>query len=70
MTFALTALRRRMIPSARRSAFLFPRLQTLLAEHSDGASLIDYLLAQLKCFTGEGWEQEDDMTLLTLQRTP
>src|SRR5437588_728780 len=47
----------------------FPRLQTLLTEHSDGASLIDFLLAELKCFTGEGWEQEDDMTLLTLQRT-
>jgi serine phosphatase RsbU (regulator of sigma subunit) len=53
-----------------REMFGFPRLQTLLAEHSDGASLIDFLLTELKCFTGEGWEQEDDMTLLTLQRTP
>jgi len=53
-----------------REMFGFPRLQTLLAEHSDGASLIDFLLTELQCFTGEGWEQEDDMTLLTLQRTP
>jgi serine phosphatase RsbU (regulator of sigma subunit) len=53
-----------------REMFGFPRLQTLLAEHSGGASLIDFLLAELKCFTGEEWEQEDDMTLLTLQRTP
>jgi len=44
-----------------REMFGFRRLQTLLAEHSDGASLIDFLLAELKCFTGEGWEQEDDI---------
>jgi serine phosphatase RsbU (regulator of sigma subunit) len=50
--------------------FDFPRLQTLLKEHTDGASLIDFLLSELKSFTGEGWEQEDDMTLLTLQRMP
>jgi len=50
--------------------FDFPRLQTLLKEHADGASLIDFLLSELKSFTGEGWEQEDDMTLLTLQRMP
>lgn len=53
-----------------REMFGFPRLQTLLAEHSDGASLIDFLLDELKHFTGEGWEQEDDLTLLILQRTP
>ena len=52
-----------------REMFGFPRLQTLLAEHSDGASLIDFLLDELKDFTGEGWEQEDDLTLLILQRT-
>jgi len=28
------------------------------------------LLCELKRFTGEGWEQEDDVTLVTLQRTP
>ncbi|HEX6482457.1 MAG TPA: SpoIIE family protein phosphatase, partial [Ktedonobacteraceae bacterium] len=54
---------------SRREMFGFPRLQTLLAEYADEASLIDFLLTELKGFTGEGWEQEDDMTLLTLQRT-
>lgn len=46
-----------------------PRLKAILAEHTGGASLIDVLLDELQRFTGEGWEQEDDMTLLTLQRT-
>ena len=45
-----------------------PRLETILAEQAGGASLIDILLSELRCFTGEGWEQEDDVTLLTLQR--
>jgi serine phosphatase RsbU (regulator of sigma subunit) len=30
--------------------------------------LIDSLLAELEQFTGDEWEQEDDITLLTLQR--
>ena len=49
--------------------FGLPRLQTLLEQHTDGASLIDVLLGELKSFTGEGWEQEDDVTLVTLQPT-
>src|SRR5438105_15259318 len=51
-----------------REMFGFPRLRTLLAEHADWASLIDYLLNELRCFTGEAWEQEADVTLVTLQR--
>ncbi len=51
-----------------REMFGVPRLQTLLEAHADGASLIDVLLGELKRFTGEGWEQEDDVTLVTLQR--
>jgi serine phosphatase RsbU (regulator of sigma subunit) len=51
-----------------REMFGFPRLRTLLAEHADWASLIDYLLNELRGFTGEAWEQEDDVTLVTLQR--
>ena len=51
-----------------REMFGFPRLKTLLAEHADWASLIDYLLDELKGFTGEAWEQEDDVTLVALQR--
>ncbi len=52
-----------------REMFGFPRLKTLLAEHADWASLIDFLLNELRGFTGEAWEQEDDVTLVTLQRT-
>jgi serine phosphatase RsbU (regulator of sigma subunit)/ketosteroid isomerase-like protein len=46
------------------------RLQALIAEHGDeGRSLGDYLLERLYSFTGEVWEQEDDITLLTLRRS-
>jgi serine phosphatase RsbU (regulator of sigma subunit) len=45
--------------------FDFPRLRTLVAEHSEEASLSNLLEEELHPFTGEGWEQEDDITLLT-----
>ena len=51
-----------------REMFGFPRLQRVLEEQADLASLIDVLLGELRLFTGEGWEQEDDVTLVTLQR--
>src|SRR5215218_6424820 len=47
--------------------FGFPRLQKLVGAHPGGATLIDFLLAELEAFTGDEWEQEDDITLLTLQ---
>ena len=51
--------------------FGFPRLRALIAEHADGErSLGDFLLEELYSFVGEGWEQEDDITLLTLERSP
>ncbi len=53
-----------------REMFGFPRLQRILEEQADHASLIDVLLDELRRFTGEGWEQEDDVTLVTLQRMP
>jgi serine phosphatase RsbU (regulator of sigma subunit) len=49
--------------------FGFPRLRTLVAQHGEERSLGDYLLEELERFTGEGWEQEDDITLLTLERS-
>jgi serine phosphatase RsbU (regulator of sigma subunit) len=48
--------------------FGFPRLQALVAELGEERSLGDSLLEELYTFVGEGWEQEDDITLLTLQR--
>jgi serine phosphatase RsbU (regulator of sigma subunit) len=48
--------------------FGFPRLQALVAERDDEErSLVDSLLEELYSFTEEGWEQEDDITLLTLR---
>ncbi len=49
--------------------FGFPRLQALLAEHTDNVTIIDLLLNDLAAFTGPRWEQEDDVTLVTLQRS-
>ena len=49
--------------------FGFPRLRTLIAEHAEERSLGDLLLEELYSFVGEGWEQEDDITLLTLERS-
>ena len=50
--------------------FGFPRLQGLVAKYGEERSLGDVLLEELYSFTGgEGWEQEDDITLLTLRRS-
>jgi serine phosphatase RsbU (regulator of sigma subunit)/predicted ester cyclase len=49
--------------------FGFPRLRALVAEHGEDQSLGDFLLEELYSFVGEGWEQEDDITLLTLRRS-
>src|SRR5215212_658792 len=49
--------------------FGFPRLRTLIAEHAEDGSLGDFLMEDLYSFVGEGWEQEDDITLLTLKRS-
>jgi serine phosphatase RsbU (regulator of sigma subunit) len=48
--------------------FGFPRLRELIAEHAEERSLGEYLLEELYSFVGDGWEQEDDITLLTLRR--
>jgi serine phosphatase RsbU (regulator of sigma subunit) len=50
--------------------FGFPRLQGLVGEHSeDERPLGDFLMEELHYFVGESWEQEDDITLLTLERS-
>jgi serine phosphatase RsbU (regulator of sigma subunit) len=52
-----------------REMFGFPRLQALVSEHGkEESSLEEALLEELYSFVGEGWEQEDDITLLTLRR--
>ena len=47
--------------------FGFPRLRRLVAEHGEERMLVDFLMEELSSFTGQGWEQEDDITLLTLR---
>jgi steroid delta-isomerase-like uncharacterized protein len=49
--------------------FGFPRLRRLVAEHAEEGSLVDFLMDELRSFTGDGWEQEDDITLVTLHRS-
>jgi serine phosphatase RsbU (regulator of sigma subunit) len=50
--------------------FGFPRLRALVAEHAEEKSLGDLLMEELYSFTGKSWKQEDDITLLTLERSP
>ncbi len=52
-----------------RIMFGFPKLRALVADHSEQESLVGSLLEELYSFVGEGWEQEDDITLLTLRRS-
>src|SRR5215217_7736596 len=48
-----------------------PRLRNLLSERFEsGRALSATLMEELGRFTGEGWEQEDDITLLTLECSP
>jgi serine phosphatase RsbU (regulator of sigma subunit) len=53
-----------------REMFGFPRLKALVAKHGDEEEALgDLLMEELHSFVGEGWEQEDDITLLTLRRS-
>lgn len=51
-----------------REMFSFRRLRERVGRHPGGAALIPWLLNELQEFVGAGWEQEDDVTLVTLQR--
>lgn len=52
-----------------REMFGFPRVREVLASQRNGDRLIAALLSELSEFTGPDWEPEDDVTLVTLQRT-
>jgi serine phosphatase RsbU (regulator of sigma subunit) len=55
---------------ARGEMFGTPRLRRFLSERSEaGRGLGATLMKELERFTGEGREQEDDITLLTLERS-
>jgi serine phosphatase RsbU (regulator of sigma subunit)/anti-sigma regulatory factor (Ser/Thr protein kinase) len=49
--------------------FGFPRLRQMAGGAGSGAELIEHLRSALADFTGPGWEQEDDVTFVTLERT-
>ena len=50
--------------------FGFPRLQGLIEAHrSTDSSLNNFLLSELTRFTGKSWDQEDDITLVSLERS-
>jgi anti-sigma regulatory factor (Ser/Thr protein kinase) len=52
-----------------RNMFGFPRMRDLVGRIDAGQPLIDELLSDLGRFTGAAWEQEDDITLVTLVRS-
>ena len=49
--------------------FSFPRLKQCVADYPGGGELIDRVLDDLHAHTGPGAEQEDDITMVTLQRS-
>src|SRR5215211_4768971 len=51
-----------------RDMFGFPRLKATVAETAAGQKLIDRVLRDLDTFTGPDAEQEDDITMVTLER--
>src|SRR5436190_1635030 len=52
-----------------RGMYGFPRLMKLIGEYEEDSSMKDVVLEDLAEFTGPGWEQEDDITMVTLQRS-
>src|SRR6266851_8819417 len=53
-----------------REMFGFPRVAALAGKGPSGEALIDLCLTELANFTGPDHEQEDDITLVSLQRSP
>jgi len=53
-----------------REMFGFPRVSALVGKGPSGEALIDLCLTELRGFTGADYEQEDDITLVSLQRSP
>ncbi|HWJ10336.1 MAG TPA: SpoIIE family protein phosphatase [Nocardioides sp.] len=54
---------------AEREMFGFPRLARTMAEAPADADLIQFVLDALESFTGPHKEQEDDITMVSLERT-
>ena len=52
-----------------RKIFGFPRVKEIMAEEHNNSGLIEILLDELEKFTGDDYEQEDDITLLTIEHS-
>jgi anti-sigma regulatory factor (Ser/Thr protein kinase) len=52
-----------------REMFGFPRLKQVVGAGPGGQELIDRVIAELETFIGRDAEQEDDITMVTLQRS-
>jgi serine phosphatase RsbU (regulator of sigma subunit)/anti-sigma regulatory factor (Ser/Thr protein kinase) len=50
--------------------FGFSRLRQMVGDLAPGNDMIQVLMQALAEFTGSTWEQEDDVTLLTIERDP
>jgi anti-anti-sigma factor len=53
----------------RREMFGEDRLQQLVGAHAGGIALVNGALADLTSFSGVDWEQEDDITMIAVQRS-
>jgi serine phosphatase RsbU (regulator of sigma subunit)/anti-sigma regulatory factor (Ser/Thr protein kinase) len=53
----------------KREMYGFPRLMKLVGESEGGMALKEVILDDLAAFTGPDWEQEDDITMVILQRS-
>lgn len=54
--------------SPQRDLYGFPRIRELVGRTAAGDDLVDAVLVDLERFTGPGWEQEDDITLVSISR--
>jgi serine phosphatase RsbU (regulator of sigma subunit) len=54
----------------KREMFGFPRLAEIVSRPLSGDRLIDMCMSELERFTGPGVDQEDDITLVVLDRRP
>ncbi len=52
-----------------REIFGFPKVKEIMAEEHNSSGLIEILLDELGNFTGADYEQEDDITLLTIEHS-
>jgi serine phosphatase RsbU (regulator of sigma subunit)/anti-sigma regulatory factor (Ser/Thr protein kinase) len=51
-----------------REMFGFDRLQQSLTKYNHKPNLVNYMIHELTHFTGSEWEQEDDVTIVTIER--